>query len=263
MPPSEIEDVIANSKTSAARSYSTDDLTDLARELFNGALPKLSGEGFKRRSQLAREFAAAHLSVPGVSKPDPAKLAALAPAFRAIAASRQARVDAYLAGLVPQPTVGSVRQKLVAVLGERALKANVLRAHHQVALVLTLLDSLDGRDTALDLNLSDSGQKLVTRLDVTFGKAARENLLPRGPGYLTEGLALLTNLAEALADHQAGVVVAAPSAPTRPTAAPKPAGKPAAPPSAETLAAAVRAEADPAKRAALFAQLQAVWNTKN
>ena len=245
--------MIANSKTSAARSYSTDDLETLARAIFNGALPKLSGDGFKRRRQIAKEFAGAHLTVPGVCKADPAKVAALAPAFRAIAAARQVRVDAFLAKLVPQPTVGSVRQKLVAVLGERALKANVLRAHHQVACALVLLDALEGRDTAMDLNLTNSGQRLVTRLDATFGKAARATLLPRGPGYLTEGLALLSNLAEALADHQAGVVVAAP----------KPAGKPAVRPAAETLAAAVRAEADPAKRAALFAQLQTVWNTKN
>ena len=245
--------MIANSKTSAARSYSTDDLETLAREIFNGALPQLPGDGTKRRAALAKEFVGAHLNVPGVAKPDAAKLAVLAPTFKAIAASRQVRVDAFLAKLVPQPTVGSVRQKLVAVLGERALKANVLRAHHQVACVLVLLDALEGRDTAIDLHLADSGQKLVARLDATFGKAARESLLPRGPGYLTEGLALLTNLADAVADHQAVVVVAAP----------KPAGKPAVRPTAETIAAAVRAEADPAKRAALFAQLQTVWNTKN
>lgn len=242
--------MIANSKTSAARSYSTDDLETLARAIFNGALPKLSGDNWKRRSQLAKEFVGAHLNVPGLCKADPAKAAALAPAFRAIAASRQGRVDAWLAGLVPKPSANSVRQKLVAVLGERALKANVLRAQHQVACALVLLDALEGRDTALDLHLADSGQRLVTRLDAAFGKAARESLLPRGPAYLTEGLALLTNLADAVADQQAGTTTAAHPARTAPApaaAVPKPTRA-----TRESLAAAIRAEPDAHIRAALY-----------
>lgn len=244
--------MIATPKASAP-FIKTDDIETLARELFNGALPKLPGDSVKRRNVLAREFAAAHLTIPGVCKADAGKFAALGPAFKAIAASRQARVDAFLTGIVPQPTVGSVRQKLVAVLGERALKANVLRAQHQVACVLVLLDVLEGRDTAMDLNLADSGQKLVARLDATFGKAARETMIPRGPGYFTEGLALLANLADAVAD----------SKPVATVPKPAPAATPATPTTADTLCQQIRAEGNPQRRADLFAQLQTVWKTQN
>ena len=252
--------MIANSKTSAP-FYQTDALEALARELFAGALPQLPGDGVKRRLALAREFAGAHLSVPGVAKPDAAALAALAPAFRAIAASRQGRVDAWLAGLVPKPSANSVRQKMVAVLGEQALQLRLLNFRHSIAAAMILLDRLDGKAaTQLDLRHADAA-KFAARLDAAI-PGARQHFYPGGNAmHSIAGLALLSDLASALAESQGGTLTAA--TPARPTAATKPAGKPAVRPTAETIAAAVRAEADPAKRAALFAQLQTVWNSKN
>ena len=242
--------MIANSKTSAARSYSTDDLEKLARELFNGSLPKLSGDNWKRRSQLAREFAAAHLTIPGISKPEAAKLAKLAPPFKAIAASRQGRVDSFLAGIAPQPTVGSVRQQLVSVLGEQALQLRLFNFRHSIAAAMILLDRLDGKaDTQLDLRHADA-VKFAARLDAAI-PGARQKFYPGGNAmHSLAGLALLADLAAALADSQAGATAAATPARTAPAPAaaePKPTRA-----TRESLAAAIRSEPDAHIRAALY-----------
>ena len=240
----------------------TDDLETLARELFNGALPALPSDGMKRRAALAKEFTAAHLAIPGVSLPT-AAAAKLAPAFDAIRKTRQARADTFLASLQSPPTVAGVRAQLVAVLGERALQANLLHARHRVACALVLLDTLEGHaGSVLDLNAADGGKLLVDRLDDAFGKDARQSLLPRGVNYFGESLCLLNDLAEAVADARAGNHPTANPPTKRPASAP--ATKPAGPAlSADDLGKQVRAENDPQKRAALFAQLQSLWKTQN
>lgn len=253
------------------RYIATSDLETLAGALFNGGMARLPLDPMKRRVALAREFARAHVEIPGVTRRDAVKFAALGTPFKAIAAARQVRVDEFLAGIVPKPCAKRVRQQLVQLLGEQALQLRLFNFRHSIAAAMILLDRLDGKaGTQLDLRHADAA-KFAAKLDAAI-PGARHKFYPGGNSmHSIAGLALLSELAEALAESKAGTTAAAtparpaaaPSVPTRPTVATKPAGKPAAPPSAETLAAAVRAEADPAKRAALFAQLQAVWNTKN
>lgn len=204
------------SKPARAPFVRTSDLEALARSMFNGALPKLPADPLKRRAVLAKEFADAHLSIPGFCKPVAAKLAGLAPAFRAIASSRQVRVDEWLSAL-PQPlTHAAIREKLVRVMGERALGVRLLNARHAVAACLVLLDALEGRNTPLDLNASDAN-KLVARLDTTLGKEARQHFLPRGPHYIGDAAKLCAELADAL------LALEAPSAPpTRASNSPAP-----------------------------------------
>ena len=234
--------MIAKTKP-AARFYSTDALEILARELFNGALPQLPGDGVKRRLALAREFAAAHLTVPGVCKPDPAKAAALAPAIKAIASSRQARVDAFLAGLTPKPTANSVRRQLVTALGEQALQIKVFNFRHSIAAAMILLDRLDGKaDTQLDLRHADA-VKFAAKLDAAL-PGARQKFYPGGNvSHPLRGLALLAELAEAVAESKAGTPTAATPARTGP--APTRVTR-------ESLAAAIRSEPDAHIRAALY-----------
>ncbi len=216
--------MITNSKPSAS-FIQTDKLEVLARQLFNGALPKLSGDGFKRRHQLAKEFTDAHLTVPGVAKPDAAKVAALTPAFKAIAASRQARVDAYIAAL-PQPiSHKTLRDKLVLAMGEQALQVKLLNCRHTVACALVMIDALEGRDTKLDLlanHCADGGKRLLDRLDGTLGRPARESLLPLGPLQVGAMIALLDGLGDAVNDNKAGISFAdttsKPTTPPRATA---------------------------------------------
>lgn len=214
--------MIANSKPSAP-FIPTDKLEALARELFNGAMPPLSGDGWRRRCQIAKEFAAAHLTVPGVATPDAKKLAALAPAFRAIAASRQARVDSFLAAL-PQPiTHKALRDKLVIALGEQALQANLFNCRHTVACALVLLDQLEGRSAKLDLltnPIADGGKQFLARLDAAFGVGVSAKLLPRGPLQIGALNTLLDGLSDALAESKAGVGFAAKPA-TTPVPAPR------------------------------------------
>lgn len=245
-PSAKLKAVTANSKPSAP-FIPTDKLELLARELFNGALPKLPADGMKRRNVLAKEFAAAHLLIPGVAKPDAAKLAALAPAFRVIAASRQAHVDAFLKTIAPKATVGSVRQQLVAVLGEQAVQLRLLNARHSIAAALVLLDRLDGNaDAQLDLSHADAN-RFEARLDAAI-PGARAHFYPGGKvGYVLSGLDLLAQLADALADGSGKPSAAQANQPARDTA--------------DDLAKQIRAESDPAKRAAIFAQLQTVWKS--
>lgn len=199
-----------NSKPSAS-FIQTDKLEVLARQLFNGALPKLSGDGFKRRHQLAKEFTDAHLTVPGIAKPDAAKVAALTPAFKAIASSRQARVDAFIAAL-PQPiSHKTLRDKLVLAMGEQALQVKLLNCRHTVACALVMIDALEGRDTKLDLlanHCADGGKRLLDRLDGTLGRPARESLMPRGPLQIGAMIALLDGLGDALNESKAGITFA-------------------------------------------------------
>lgn|GEM_PF-2179882 len=175
----------------------TEALETLARELFNGALPKLPADALKRRAVLAKEFADAHLTIPGVCKPDAQKLAGLAPAFLAIADSRQRRVDAFIAALPPVVTHADIRARLVQVMGERALAVNLLHARHAVAACLVLLEKLEGRDVPLDLK-GNAADKLVARLDAALGRPARESLLPRGPLHIGEAAKLAFELSAAV-----------------------------------------------------------------
>lgn len=211
--------MITNSKASAP-FVPTDKLEILARELFNGALPKLPADGMKRRSALAKEFADAHLNVPGVAKRDAQKFAAIGTPLQAIAASRQARVDAFLAAL-PQPiTERALRDKLVIALGEQALQVKLMSAHNAVACALTLLDALERKDAKLDLltnHIADGGKAFLAKLDAAFGAGASAKILPQGPLRLGAMSELLDGLADALADSRAGMTFAAtPSKPTIP-----------------------------------------------
>lgn len=221
--------MIPNSKTSAP-FIQTNDLETLARELFGGALPKLPLDGVKRRAALAREFAAAHLTVPGVAKPDGAKFAALGTPFKAIAASRQARVDAFIAAL-PQPVSrNALRDKLVIALGEQALQVKLLSAHNAVACALTLLDALERKDAKLDLltnHIADGGKAFLAKLDAAFGAGASARILPSGPLRIASMFELLDGLADALAESKAGVGFA--TTPPRATAGTSTAFKPAPP----------------------------------
>ena len=239
----ESEAVIANSKPSAP-FIPTNKLEALARELFNGALPRLSGDGWKRRCQLAKEFADAHLAVPGVAKPDAAKLAALAPAFRAIAASRQARVDSFIAAQ-PQPiTHQALRDKLVIALGEQALHAKLFNCRHTIACALVMIDQLEGRSAKLDLltnPIADGGKQFLARLDAAFGVGASAKLLPRGPMQIGALNILLDGLSDAIAESKAVAGFAAPAT----TATPKP--------SVTTLS---RAASKPAPKAAVQMKLR-------
>lgn len=222
--------------------YHTDALEALARALFNGAMPKLSGDNWKRRRQIAKELCAAHLAIPGVCKPDPAALEQLAPAYRAIAASRQARVDVFLAGLVPKPTASSVRQQLVSVLGEQALQLRLFNARHSIAAALALLGRLEGRATPLDLGKCDA-QQFAAKLDDAL-PGARQHFYPDGNVmHSLRGLDLLSELADAVAESKAGTTTAAPPARTAP--APTRVTR-------ESLAAAIRSEPDAHIRAALY-----------
>lgn len=242
---------ICESKPVTTPYIPTADLEKLARELFDGALPALPRDGVKRRSVLAREFAAAHLLVPGVVMPDAKKRAALAPAFRAIADSRQARVDAFLKTITPKPTVGSVRDLLVRELGEQALQVRVLNARHSIAAALVLLDRLEGKtDSRLDLCHADP-QKFVARLDAAM-PGARQHFYPGGDvNHSLRGLYLLAELADAVAESKAVVGIVASAGLHSPKAKP-------APISAESLAAAIRAERDAGTRARLYQQFTAL-----
>ena len=218
----------------------TDKLETLARELFNGALPRLSGDGWKRRCQLAKEFAAAHLSIPVLPKPDAKEHAALAPAFKAIAASRQARVDAFLGTLAQPLTAKVLRDKLVTALGEKALALRLFNARHSVAAAMGLLDALEGRDTKLDLvtnHIADGGKQFLARLDAALGAGVSAKLLPQGPLRIGALNTLLDGLSDALAESKSGTGFAAvapqkpasASAPVRAVPASKPTPKAAAP----------------------------------
>ena len=240
------------------RYIATSDLETLAGALFNGGMAPLPLDPMKRRGALAKEFARAHVEIPGVTRRDAEKFAALGTPFKAIAAARQARADTYLAGLAPKPTANSVRQQLVTALGEQALQIKVFNWRHSIAAALVLMDRLEGKaESNLDLRHADA-VKFAARLDATI-PGARQKFYPGGNvSHPIAGLSLLAELAEALDESQAGTTAAA--TPKRP--GPATTAKPARV-TRESLAAAIRAEADPAKRAALFAQLQTVWNSKN
>jgi len=207
--------------------FQTDKLEVLAHQIFNGALPRLSGNCQKRRAQLAKEFTAAHLKIPGFSQPDPAKLAALDPTVRAIADSRQARVDAYLASLPEPVSLASVRQRLVASLGERAIVFNLMHAKQQIAAALVLVSALEGE--APGASLGTSGASLVSKLDKLLGADARQQCLPRGTSYPLDNLRLLSDLASALIDARAASATPkatqAPRAPAPRAQSTKPAAK--------------------------------------
>lgn len=231
--------------TNQERFIATDDLEQMARALFNGGMAPLPKDPLKRRNALAAEFSRAHVEIPNVSKRDVEKFAALGAPFKAIADSRQARVNEWLAAL-PQPlTHAAIREKLVRVLGERALGVRLLHARHAVAACLVLIDALEGRNTPLDLSASDA-DKLVARLDAAFGKPARVSLLPRGPHYIGDAAKLCAELADAVLAERASA-----TPPAHPASAPKSSIK-----SAEQLAAAIRGESDPIKRAHLFSQFK-------
>lgn len=234
---------INKTKTSvpSAPTIRTDDLVTLARSLFAAALPPLPRDPMKLRAALAKEFKGAHLSVPGVAKPDAAALAALAPVFRTVAASRQGRVDAFLASLTPKPSANSVRQQLVSVLGEQALQLRLFNFRHSIAAAMILLDRLDGKaGTQLDLRHADAA-KFAAKLDAAI-PGARHKFYPGGNAmHSLAGLALLSELAEALAESQAR------PGPAPAAAVPKPARV-----TRESLAAAIRSEPDAHIRAALY-----------
>lgn len=222
-----------NSKTSAP-FIKTDALETLARELFNGALPKLPLDGVKRRAALAKEFADAHIVIPGLSKRDPVKFAALGTPFKAIADGRQRRADSFLATL-PQPVSrNALRDKLVIALGEQALQVKLLSAHNAVACALTLLDALERKDAKLDLltnHIADGGKAFLAKLDTAFGAGAGARILPSGPLRIASMFELLDGLADALAESRYGVGFTAtsnePTTPPRATAGTSTAFKPA------------------------------------
>lgn len=237
----------------------TDALEAIARELFNGALPKLPASApNRRRALLAAEFERAHLTLPGISKRNAATFAALGAPFRAIAEARQARVDAFIAALPKPISQAELRIKLAMAIGDQALKARLHNVRHSIAAALVLIDRLDGRDTEIDFN-AFAGAKLVDRLDTVFGQSARQQMLPRGPLFVGDTVRLVAALADAVIDSRDS------EATTKPRQF-NPARIPAA--SSSSLSAAelgklIRAESDPKKRAALFSQLQTVWNSNN
>jgi hypothetical protein len=223
------------------RYIATSDLETLAGALFNGGMAPLPLDPNKRRVALAREFARAHVEIPGVTRRDVVKFAALGTPYKAIAAARQVRVDEFLAALVPKPSVENVRQKLVAALGEQALQIKVFNWRHSIAAAMILLDRLDGKaGTQLDLRHADAA-KFAAKLDAAI-PGARQKFYPSGNvSHPLRGLSLLSELAEALA-----------ATPARPAAAPKPAAPKPTRVTRESLAAAIRAEPDAHIRAALY-----------
>lgn len=242
--------MLANSTPARAPYVKTSDLETLARELFGGGMGKLPPDPLKRRAALVGEFADAHLNVPGVAKPDGAKLAALPPALRAVAAGRQARVDAFIAALQPGVTIASVQAQLVQILGAREMSRNLLRAKEQIAAALVLVSILEsGSASAAQIpdDLIAAAQRLGGKLDA-ISPDCRAHFIPRGSTIPTvgRGIELLAQLCDAVLAERASA-----TPPAHPASAPKSSIK-----SAEQLAAAIRAESDPIKRAHLFSQFK-------
>ncbi len=200
----------------------TEDLEQLANELFGSGMAPLPRDPLRRRSVLAAEFSRAHITIPGVSRRDESKFAALGTPFRAIAASRQARVDAFIAALEPRPTVDGVRARLVKIFGERALVQNLLHARKQIAFSLMLISELEGDAQAkVPDDLSQAARLLADKLEA-FG--AREKHIARGQTFPTfgSGLALLSELTNAVLDNGETSGTSPKSVPAAPSASPKP-----------------------------------------
>ena len=90
----------------------TETLESWAKQLFNGGMAPLPAEPMKRRATLAAEFTRAHLTIPGLSRRDVEKFAALGAPFQAIAEAREARVNEWLSALPPTDTLADYIPRL-------------------------------------------------------------------------------------------------------------------------------------------------------